>query len=131
MRKLNDPTYMAFPFRVGSEGAAYARRREHVRQQIEQALFTNAGERVFRPSFGASVGRLIFEPNAVALWDATAQRLSAVLSESLLGEVDPSSLTITATGENGELRITVSYRLATISQAEQHVITLPGISAHG
>ena len=53
----------------GSGGAQYARmglghiRVRHIREQIEQVLFTDPGERVFRPEFGAGVRRLVFEPS--------------------------------------------------------------------
>ncbi len=36
----------------------------HIREQIEQVLFTDPGDRVFRPEFGAGVRRLVFEPNS-------------------------------------------------------------------
>ena len=48
MQKLIDPEYMSFPFRVTEDGVATSRRRKHIRQLIEQVLFTNPNERVFR-----------------------------------------------------------------------------------
>lgn len=131
MRRLADPTYMGFPFRIDIQGAQIALRRDHVRQQIEQVLFTAVGERVFRPLFGAGVHKLIFEPNAAELWDATEQRLSAALAEALHGEVDPRSLAIKVDGRDNELHLVVSYRLATISQSEEHRFTLNGSDANG
>jgi len=35
---------------------------DHLRDLIEQVLFTNPGERVQRPDFGAGVSRLLFGP---------------------------------------------------------------------
>ncbi len=35
----------------------------HIREQIEQVLFTDPGERVFRPELGAGMRQLVFEPN--------------------------------------------------------------------
>lgn len=66
MQRLSDPSYLAFPFRIGTDGAKTSTRARHVREQIEQVLFTNPKERVFRPDFGAGVRKLIFEPNASA-----------------------------------------------------------------
>jgi len=70
-RRLVDPPYLAFPFRVRAGRAELADRARHVRDQIEQVLFTQAGERVFRPEFGAGVRALVFEPNSAAIWQVT------------------------------------------------------------
>ncbi len=35
---------------------------EHIRDMIEQVLFTNPGERVNRPDFGCGLLQLVFEP---------------------------------------------------------------------
>jgi uncharacterized protein len=120
MSRLTDPPYMAFPLAIGAHGAATAGRAAHVRQQIEQVLFTNPNERVFRPDFGAGLKKLVFEPNDSVLWEVTRKRLASSLSEALRGEVDPKSLQVDVTGEGEKLLITVSYALATIGHTEQH-----------
>lgn len=128
MQKLLDPSYMAFPFRVGADGVATSTRRAHIREQIEQVLFTNPTERVFRLEFGAGVRRLVFETNTPALWDLARQRLSASLAEVLRGEVDPASLEIVLRNEDADdrLDIRIAYRLATINRREEHIFKLPG-----
>lgn len=134
MPRLTDTTYLAFPLRIDANGPATAGRERHVRQQIEQTLFTAAGERVFRPEFGAGVRRLVFEPFSAALAELTRKRLAAALTEVLRGEVDPKTLSIEVTGGNGapdadgRLELTVSYRLATINREETHVLTVGGIN---
>ena len=75
MNRLTDPPYISFPLRIGGHGATTADRRPHVRQQIEQVLFTNPGERVFRPEFGAGLKQLVFEPNSSVLWEITRKRI--------------------------------------------------------
>lgn len=120
MRRLADPPYMAFPFRVGAEGAKLSDRRRHVREQIEQVLFTDPGERVFRPDFGAGVRTLIFEPNSSPLWTITQRRLTASLAEALQGEVDPRSLRIEVTGSEENLFVVISYALAALGHSEEH-----------
>jgi phage baseplate assembly protein W len=112
--------YVAFPFRVDASGARVCDRVSHVRHQIEQVLFTNPQERVFRPEFGAGIKKLVFEPNATALWEITRKRLVASLAEALREEVDPKTLEIDVVGEAEKLKIIISYTLATISQQEQH-----------
>ena len=117
--RLNNSDYMKFPLAIGVRGAATSARRLHVREQIEQVLFTNPGERWFRPEFGVGVRALVFEPNNLALWEVTKKRLLATLRESLAGEVDPRSLEVAVAGEGEKLLITISYMLATIQHTEK------------
>ncbi len=120
MNRLTDPPYLSFPLRIGEHGAATADRRAHVRQQIEQVLFTNPGERVFRPDFGAGLKQLVFEPNSSVLWELTRKRISSSLVETLRGEVDPRSLEVEVKGVGEKLLITVSYSLAAIGHSERY-----------
>jgi uncharacterized protein len=54
---------IAFPYNIGSNGRTRnADRDRHIRDLIEQLLFTSPGERVNRPTFGAGLLRLVFEP---------------------------------------------------------------------
>lgn len=126
--KLVDPKYMSFPFRVNQDGIAVSERREHIREQIAQVLFTNPTERVFRLAFGAGVRRLVFEPNNAGLWDLARQRLASSLGDALRGEVDPASLVIERLDEDSEdtLHIYVAYRLATINRLEEHIFRFQG-----
>jgi len=128
MARLTDSPYMAFPFRVDSGGVAIVGRAAHVRQQIEQVLFTDPGERVFRPEFGAGLRTLLFEPNASALWQITHKRLIAALADVLAGEVDPQSVEIDVGPEPGgtgeRLGIVIRYRLATVGQDEQFKLSV-------
>lgn len=124
MRRLADPPYLSFPFRVSASGPELSDRSRHVREQIEQVLFTNPGERVFRPDFGAGIRTLIFEPNTSPLWTITRKRLVASLAEALKGEVDPRSLAIDVTGEDEKVFVVISYTLATVGHAEEHRIAI-------
>ncbi len=131
MPRLSKASYMAFPLRISAQGAATSSRARHVREQIEQVLFTNPGERVFRPEFGAGVRALIFEPNTETLWELTNKRMIAALTDALQGEVDPRTLDVEVTGRNKMtglpdefLRITIRYELSAIGQREEHVIPL-------
>jgi hypothetical protein len=130
MPRLTDPSYLAFPLHIGREGPRTAKREAHVREQIEQVLFTAPGERVFRHEFGAGVKRLVFEPYTEALREMTRKRLSSALTDVLLGEVDPKTLDVEvvpaaeagAIESEQRLDITVSYRLATINREETHTL---------
>ncbi len=128
MRRLIDPRYMKFPFEIGADGATGSGRQPHIRELIEQVLFTNPGERVFRPHFGGGLRQIIFEPNTRQLSDLVRKRLISSLTEALYGEVDPSSLEVDLTRQDETLYITISYRLATIGRSETHTLA---VSAEG
>src|SRR5262249_15072757 len=54
-----------FPFHFDSRGrTATADESDHIRDMIEQLIFTNPGERVNRPDFGSGLLQLIFAPNS-------------------------------------------------------------------
>lgn len=131
MRRLIDPTYMTFPFRLTSNGPATSGRSAHVREQIEQVLFTDPGERVFRPDFGGGVRRLVFESNSASLWDIARKRIFSSLVDALQGEVDPRTLSVEIIGDDGKLYVEISYRLASVGLTESHIIPIPGGEDHG
>ena len=124
MPGLIESQYLKFPFCVGDDGPKTSSRSEHVREQIEQVLFTSQKERVFRPDFGVGVRRLVFEPNNAALRNTTLKRLNASLAEALHGEVDPRTLEIDVSNENEKLIIHISYVLAAINRQESHTFAL-------
>lgn len=77
-------TYLSFPFALTPEGSvATVDESDHVRQRIEQILFTSAGERVMLPSFGASVRDLLFSGNDAALAAAAEFRIARSLQSHL------------------------------------------------
>lgn len=76
-----------YPYHFDGGGrTAIARSDKHIRDLIEQVLFTAPGERVNRPTFGCDIPRLIFSPNS----DAQAAATQALVQSSLqqwLGEL--------------------------------------------
>jgi phage baseplate assembly protein W len=131
MTRLNAPDYMAFPLRVGPDGAARSSRLAHVREIIEQVLFTNPGERWFRPEFGVGAVALVFEPNAPPLWEVTRKRLTASLTDALAGEVDPRTIEVEidrAASTDAQLLVTVGFTLAAINHTERNTYAIGGSS---
>lgn len=124
--QLNNPDYMKFPLEIAADGTATSDRRAHVREQIEQVLFTNPGERWFRPEFGVGLRALVFEPNSSVLWEVTKNRLLASLTDALAGEVEPSSLDVSVEGEDAKLIITIAYTLAAINHTEKVEFAVEG-----
>ena len=80
---------------------------EHVRDLIEQVLFTAPGERVNRPTFGSGVRQLLFAPNGDALAAAAEASVGAALQRWLGDLIQVESLEVE--GEEAELRITIQY----------------------
>ena len=122
--------YLRFPFSVGPNGPLTSDRAAHVREQIEQILFTAPGERIFRPEFGAGVAQLVFEPNDLALATLLTRRLQAALQPALQGEVDPRTLSVDAGPDPDapeRLVIEIGYTLAAIGYRERYRATVdPG-----
>lgn len=78
---------IAYPFQIDGLGrTAAATDNDHIRQLIEQVLFTIPGERVNRPTFGSNIRQIIFAPNNSELITATQFLLQGAL-EQWLGDV--------------------------------------------
>lgn len=76
-----------FPWSIDGRGRTAATDRDdHVRDLIEQVLFTAPGERVMRPDFGSGLLAMVFEPGGAEL-AATAQYLVQGSLERELSDV--------------------------------------------
>jgi hypothetical protein len=120
-------SYLAFPFRMTADGGARSQRIDHIREQVEQVLFTSPGERVFRPELGAGIRALVFEGNRSQLWDLVQNRLYGSLAEALAGEIDPKTLKVEVTAAPGapeSLVARVSYVIAALQKEESHELPL-------
>jgi hypothetical protein len=77
-------TQVDYPFRFDGRGrTASAAHDEHIRDLIEQVLFTSPGERVNRPTFGSGVLKLVFEPNSATLGATTQLAVQGALQQWL------------------------------------------------
>lgn len=84
---------------------------EHIRDLIEQVLFTNAGERVNRPTFGSGLAQLVFAPNSDTLAAATQVAVQGALQQSLADEIIVESVNIEHF--DSTLKVTVQYVVRT------------------
>lgn len=97
-----------FPFHLDSRGrSAVTGDDDHVRDMIEQFLFTNPGERVNRPDFGAGLLQLVFAPNSPELATAVELTVKAGLQRWLSDLVDVRALKVTS--EDSTLSVLVQY----------------------
>jgi phage baseplate assembly protein W len=91
----------------------------HIRDLIEQVLFTSPGERVNRPDFGSGLLRLVFAPNSSEL-AATTQYLVQGSLQQYLGDLIQVDA-VDVTSEDSTLRVSVRYlvrRTQTLQTAE-------------
>ena len=76
--------FLDYPLRVDARGrSASTSEDDHLRDLIEQVLFTSPGERVNRPDFGCGLKTLVFMPNSDALAAATQVLTKAALQKWL------------------------------------------------
>jgi uncharacterized protein len=100
--------HVDFPLRFDGRGrTASADDDAHIRDLIEQLLFTTPGERVNRPTLGSGVLQLVFAPNSDALAAAIRLTLQASLQEWLGDLIEVADVQV----ENADatLRLDVAY----------------------
>jgi phage baseplate assembly protein W len=109
-----------FPYHFDSRGrTAEVDGDAHIRDLIEQVLFTAPGERVNRPDFGSGLLQLVFAPNSDQL-AATTQYLVQGSLQQYLGDLIQVDAVEVET-EDSSLRVTVRYlvrRTQTLQTAE-------------
>jgi phage baseplate assembly protein W len=99
---------IAYPFHIDGRGrTGTATRDAHIRQLIEQLLFTAPGERVNRPDFGTGLMQLIFAPNSPELATATEFTIQSALQQWLGELIHVEAVRVES--EESTLRITVQY----------------------
>lgn len=104
-----DARNVAFPYRVDGRGRSAEAEDDdaHLRDLIEQLLFTAPGERVNRPDFGCGLMQLVFAPNSPEL-AATLQALVHGALQQWLGHllrIDE----VAASSDDATLTVIVRY----------------------
>ncbi|MBC6473550.1 MAG: GPW/gp25 family protein [Hormoscilla sp. GM102CHS1] len=108
---------IAYPFQIDDRNRiAGADWSEHIRQMIEQVLFTTPGERVNRPTFGSGLMQLIFAPNSQDLNSAVELMVQGALQEWLGELIQVESLVVET--EETKLKVTVTYIIRRNQQRE-------------
>lgn len=97
-----------FPFHFDGRGrTALTGDDDHIRDMIEQFLFTSPGERVNRPDFGSGLLGMVFEPNSPELAAALQHTIQAGLQRWLGDLIEVQTLKVTS--EEATLRVLVQY----------------------
>ena len=97
-----------FPYHVDGRGrTADTGADDHLRDLIEQVLFTAPGERVMRPEFGSGLLGLVFEPGGPELVAATQHLVQGSLQQELGHLISVESVEVTQ--DEGVFSVEVSY----------------------
>jgi uncharacterized protein len=97
-----------FPFHFDRRGrTATAADDDHIRDMIEELLFTNPGERVNRPDFGSGLLQLVFAPNSPELAATLQFTIQAALQRWLGDLIDLQALEVTSV--DSTLQVVVQY----------------------
>ncbi len=97
-----------YPFHFDGRGrTAQTEDNDHIRDLIEQVLFTSPGERVNRPDFGCGLMQLVFAPNSGELATATQYLVQGAL-QRWLGELIQIQAVDVSSNES-TIQVTVQY----------------------
>ena len=111
-----------FPFHFDSRGrTARAGDDDHIRDMIEQFLFTHPGERVNRPDFGSGLLQLVFAPNSPELAAALQLTIQAGLQRWLGDVIDVQALEVTS--NDATLRVDLQYVVKRTQQTRVDTFT--------
>jgi phage baseplate assembly protein W len=97
-----------YPFHVDSRGrTAQTTADEHIRDLIEQVLFTGPGERVNRPTFGSGLLQLVFMPTSDELATATQFLVQGALQQWLGDVIQIEAVAVER--DDSTIRVNVQY----------------------
>ena len=114
-----------FPYHFDNRGrTADSSDEDHIRDLIEQVLFTAPGERVNRPDFGSGLQRLVFAPNSDELAAATQFLVQGSLQQWLGDLIEVAEVDVL--NEDSTLRITVQYIIRRTQQQQTAQFTRGG-----
>ena len=97
-----------YPFRIDGRGRTASTDQDaHIRDLVEQVLFTAPGERVNRPDFGSGLMQLVFAPNSDELATATQFLVQGALQQWLGDLIQVEAVEVLS--EDSTLNVTVQY----------------------
>lgn len=108
---------IAYPYRFDGRGrTAETDDDRHIRDLIEQVLFTMPGERVNRSTFGSGVLGLVFAPNGDVLAAATQFTVQGALQQWLGDLIQVDAVDVQS--EDAVLRVLVRYTIRRTQQTQ-------------
>ncbi len=110
-------TQIDYPYRFdGRRRTAGTGYEDHIRDMIEQVLFTSPGERVNRPNFGSGLMQLLFAPNSRELASATQFLVQGALQQWLGELIEVEAVNVES--EDSSLRVQVQYVIRRTEQRQ-------------
>jgi phage baseplate assembly protein W len=101
-------SHLDFPYRHDGRGrTAVTGDVDHIRDLIEQVLFTSPGERVMRPDFGSGLLAMLFEPSGSSIAATTQMLVQGALQQYLGDLIAVQEVDVEAT--DGTVRVNVKY----------------------
>lgn len=111
-------SHVDYPFTIDARGGtALTGDADHVRDLIEQILFTAPGERVNRPGFGSGILQVVFAPNNDTLAATIETGVKAALEKWISDMAEIES--IEAEVEDARLTIALAYRMRRTGERRQ------------
>jgi len=111
-----------FPFHFDNSGRTAATDNDdHIRDMIEEFLFTNSGERVNRPDFGSGLLQMVFAPNSPEIASALQLTIQAGL-QRWLGDVIVVQK-VEVTSEEATLSVLIQYIVRRTNQTQTATFT--------
>jgi phage baseplate assembly protein W len=111
-----------FPFSFDQHGrTAITDDDDHVRDMIEQLLFTSPGERVNRSDFGSGLLQMVFAANSPELAAALQFTMQASLQRYLADVISIGTLEVTA--DDSTLQVDLSYVVLATGDARSDTFT--------
>lgn len=110
-----------FPFHFDNLGrTAAADEADHIRDMIEEFLFTSPGERVNHPDFGSGLLGMVFEPNCPELATALQFTIQAGLQRWLGDLIEVRKLEVTS--HDSSLTVEIVYILRRTGEIRNETI---------
>ena len=104
-----------YPIHFDSRGrTALTTDDDHIRDMIEQVLFTSPGERVNRPTFGSGLMQLVFEPNSEELITTTQYLVQSALQQWLGDLIEVNEVSVACV--DAMITVTVQFTIRRTQQ---------------
>jgi phage baseplate assembly protein W len=116
-----------YPFHFDGHGrTAGTGLEDHIRDLIEQVLFTAPGERVNRPEFGSGLMQAVFAPNSSEMAAATQYLVQGALQQNLSNLIVVNKVEVSAV--DNILNVTIEYVVRNTQQQQVAQFTRGGLS---
>lgn len=109
---------VGYPYNIDNSGrTATAGRDNHIRQLIEQVLFTAPGERVNRPDFGVNIRQFVFAGGSQETAAAVQFLIQGELERWLGDIIDVDAVLV----ENDESKLNITVRFTVRANQQPQV----------